>query len=56
MIGEIILCGICKRKMLIERDMIGVNHTIGTYINCWNCLTTKQREKVEARYADTLQQ
>jgi len=33
-------CSLCKRKILIEQILIGVNHTTQIVANCWDCLQT----------------
>lgn len=38
MIARFESCGKCSRKMLVERHLIGVNHTAAMAVTCWECL------------------
>ena len=49
-IGEIKNCGKCQRKILVERVMCGVNHTIGIIITCWDCLPSEAIDKARKLY------
>ena len=49
-VGEVTSCGKCERKFLVERLLIGVSHTAGTYVTCWDCIDEETRQRVTARY------
>lgn len=49
-VGDLCKCSVCKRKILVERGLIGTNHTSGIFVTCWNCLTEEQKEKAEKQY------
>ncbi|MEW6686274.1 MAG: hypothetical protein AB1393_08720 [Candidatus Edwardsbacteria bacterium] len=48
--GTIAECPKCKRKMLVERALFGVNHTFGLHITCWDCLDEESKERAKKRY------
>jgi len=49
--GELVKCKKCGRKILVERPMFGIDHTIKTLVTCWDCLDPKVQERTKARYA-----
>lgn len=49
-VGALPKCSVCKRKILVERALIGTNHTSGIFVTCWDCLTEEQKEKAEEQY------
>ncbi len=49
-VGDLLKCSVCKRKTLIERGLIGTNHTNGIFVTCWDCLTEEQKEKAKEKY------
>lgn len=49
-VGDLVKCSNCGRKILVERGLIGVNHTIFTKATCWQCLDSKTREKAKKMY------
>ena len=40
-------CSKCNRKILIERSLFGISHTASIGIVCWDCLSDKEKKKVE---------
>lgn len=53
-VGELCECGKCKRKIVIERILIGVNHTTKTIIYCWDCLSDEDRDNYIKAYGDAI--
>ena len=49
-VGEICTCGKCGEKILVERLLCGVNHTIQTFTCCWKCVDKKEKERAIKRY------
>lgn len=49
-IGQIKSCGKCSRRILVERVMCGINHTLGTIITCWDCLAKNKQIKAKELY------
>ena len=50
MIGQLEVCPKCGRKILVERALIGTNHTTLTLVTCWDCLTEEGRSKAIMTY------
>ncbi len=46
-VGDLIQCSVrsCKRKILVERVMVGTNHTSEIIVTCWSCLSEKGKKK-----------
>jgi hypothetical protein len=38
-------CDVCKRKILVEVHLIGINHNAGVYATCGDCLLKKGLHK-----------
>lgn len=49
-VGRIVECSKCKRKILVERILIGVNHTYTTVVTCWECLDLERQKWAAERY------
>jgi|GEM_PF-2574353 len=49
-VGKLVKCSKCDRRILVERGLIGVDHTIGIYVTCWDCLESEGQKKVKERY------
>ena len=49
-IGEIFKCPFCRREILVERGLGGVDHTIDTVVVCLKCLNPGLRHAVEKKY------
>lgn len=50
MIGTIKKCSVCGRKILVERELIGIDHTAGMLVTCWDCLNEEQKKKAKELY------
>jgi hypothetical protein len=48
--GQIVHCRTCGRRLLVERVLIGVNHTVETVVTCWDCLDKAAQEQARQRY------
>lgn len=48
--GDLKQCQGCARDILVERALAGTNHTSGTMVNCWDCLSEEQRQKARELY------
>ena len=44
-LGQLVKCEKCGRKILVERALLGVNHTLDIKATCWECLTSKAKGK-----------
>ena len=49
-VGVLLKCSVCKRKVLVERGLIGTNHTSVIFVTCWDCLTEEKKEKAKKQY------
>jgi len=47
MTGSLLECQNCKRKILVERAINGVSHTVATFVNCWDCLDADAKNKAK---------
>jgi hypothetical protein len=50
MSGRLIACSKCNRKILVERGLIGTDHTVALMAACWECLTEDEQNTARARY------
>ncbi|MEW6618953.1 MAG: hypothetical protein AB1422_06340 [bacterium] len=48
--GSILECPKCKRKILVERALFGIDHTLSLSVTCWDCLNKDQQEWANKRY------
>ena len=48
--GEIVECRKCGRRLLVERVLMGTDHTMAIHIICWDCLDDGGEEKVKEFY------
>jgi len=44
-VGELLKCYVCKREILVERVLLGIDHNFVTTATCWNCLDSKTKNK-----------
>jgi len=44
-VGSLKECGTCGRKILIERGLIGTDHTVNNIVTCWECLDKEKQQK-----------
>ena len=49
-VGNLAECGKCGRKILVERALIGVNHTMSTIATCWECLKPETQKEAREIY------
>ena len=49
-VGRLIKCSKCGRKILVERGLFGVNHTLEIFATCWDCLDGQARRRAIERY------
>lgn len=49
-VGQIHLCSICKRKILVERGLAGKDTTIEMIVACFDCLDESTQRQSLARY------
>jgi len=49
-VGRLVECGRCKRKILVEYALIGVNHCLGVSATCWECLDRESQNKAKDAY------
>jgi hypothetical protein len=50
MTGKLLACSKCQKKILVERGLIGVDHTVALTATCWECLTEDQQITARERY------
>lgn len=48
-IGRIYKCK-CGRKILVERLLIGTNHTAATFVCCWDCISEENKKRAMKQY------
>lgn len=49
-VGQLLKCSGCGRKILIERTVNGSDHTIEITAICWNCLSEGPKEYARFQY------
>ncbi|MBU1487439.1 hypothetical protein KKH56_05255 [bacterium] len=49
-VGRLVECGKCKRKILVEYALIGVDHCLGVVATCWGCLYKDVQNKAVEAY------
>lgn len=49
-VGRLVECSECGREILVERGLIGVNHTLEVIATCWDCLDGQARKRAIERY------
>ena len=51
--SQVAECQKCKRRILVERVLFGINHTLEMVVTCWDCLSEEEKgrvkEKIEER-------
>ena len=57
-VGDLLNCSVkkCKRKILVERALIGTDHTNKIFVTCWDCLTEKVKKEAKKRYRDIMKE
>lgn len=48
-IGQIYECK-CGRKVLVERVLVGTDHTARIFVACWDCLSKENKERAIKQY------
>ena len=48
--GKIHVCPVCKRHILVERGLAGIDHTIEMIVVCFDCLDEPMQQKARERY------
>lgn len=43
-------CGTCCREILIEEVLIGVSHTTGLCVTCWECFPEEKKKEIKEKY------
>lgn len=41
--GTVVECPKCKREILVERVLLGSDHTLRVIATCWTCLDQEQK-------------
>ena len=49
-VGRLVECGKCKRKILVEYALIGVDHCFGVVATCWECLDKESQSRAVDAY------
>ncbi|MEW6606942.1 MAG: hypothetical protein AB1414_05740 [bacterium] len=49
-VGRLVECNNCKRKILVEYGLIGVDHCLGVIATCWECLDKEIQNKAVDMY------
>ena len=49
-VGSLCECPKCNRKVLVEQALIGINHCIGIFVVCWECLSEEKRKEISQKY------
>jgi hypothetical protein len=50
MTGKLWQCPHCLKYVLVERVLIGSEHTLNTFLACWDCMTPEKQDEARARY------
>lgn len=50
LIGTLAECSKCGRKILVERKIRELNHTLGLSAVCWKCLDEETQQKAKEEY------
>lgn len=48
--GQLVQCSKCGRRILVERPLIGVNHTAKVIATCWDCLDNEAKKRAGELY------
>ena len=49
-VGMLVRCSKCHELILVERGLLGVDHTTATLVTCMNCMNEKQQKEVCEQY------
>lgn len=49
-VGRLVECGKCKRKILVEYALMGIDHCFGVAATCWECLDNESQNKAVKAY------
>lgn len=49
-VGRLVECRNCGRKILVEQALFGVDHTYAIQVTCWECLAEKSRKWATEKY------
>lgn len=52
--GQIYICPVCERKILVERGLSGKDTTIEMIVVCFECLSESAQKQSLARYSVAL--
>ena len=50
-VGQLLNCRKCQRKILVEEGLVGVSHTVTKGVICWDCLTKGQQANAKKLYS-----
>lgn len=50
-VGVLKECSGCGKLILVERGLIGINHTVFIKATCWDCLNPKAKERAQKMYS-----
>ena len=48
--GKLLKCNSCKKKILVEKVLMGIDHDAGIYVTCWGCLPIKSQQCATDKY------
>ena len=48
--GALVKCPKCGREILVERGLIGIDHTVEILVTCWKCLDEKMKQRAVNKY------
>jgi hypothetical protein len=49
-VGNVLGCKKCDRKILVERALFGIDHTLDTIVVCYDCLDEDHQKKANEAY------
>lgn len=49
-VGELVKCEKCGREILVERGLIGIDHTFTILVSCWQCLKKESKKIARKKY------
>lgn len=52
MVGKLLECGRCQRRILVEDVLFGVGHTAETSVCCWDCLNEDEKTRARGMYGN----
>ncbi len=48
--GQLLQCNACKRKILVQRVLLGIDHDMQVAASCWDCLSKEVQKKCQKMY------